>query len=181
MKTQVIEKELIGTSSPLEHPVPEAIFKGNKYWLEISHYAQRQDSQSAFGAASNEATARTSAVKYEDIEPSVSEEILGWWTGTITAIQDKTFMAELFDLDDRKSIVEMERRDVGEAQEGDIQIGARLVYSISRKQDQGGAKVESQLQFIPYYLWSTESELYIEKRMKELYEDDSAHLKDQLH
>jgi hypothetical protein len=127
--------------------------------------------------STNEAKSDNTKFAPIPFESSVHEEILGWWTGTITAIKDKTFMAELCDLEDRKSVMEMERRSVGEAQEGDIHLGARLVYSISRKEDLGGAKVEGQLQFLPPYLWSPGDDKYIEDRVKELYEDDSHYLK----
>lgn len=173
MKTEFVPRDKLDTKEASRALEPERIFRGQRWWKGISEGGQMQGSDSAIRGSANTTSPGKREYGFQDIKSSVQEEILGWWTGTITAIQRKTFTAEMIDLDNRQSIAEIERRAVGAAQQGDIQKGARFVYSVSRKDEPGGARTESALQFLPPYIWSDADERYVEKRVKELYQDDS--------
>jgi hypothetical protein len=173
MKTTFVPRDRLSTQEMSRVPEPEGMFRSQRLWKGISEGGQMQRSDSAIQGSANTASPGKREYGFENIQSSVQEEILGWWTGTVTAIQGKTFTAEIIDLDNRQSLTEIERRAVGAAQQGDIQKGARFVYSVSRKDEPGGARTESAFQFIPPYIWSEADASYVEKRVKELYKDDS--------
>lgn len=173
MKTEFVLRNKLGTQETSRVLEPEGILRGQRLWKGISEGGQMQRSDSAIRGSANTPSSGKREYGFQNSKSSVQEEILGWWTGTVTAIQRKTFTAEIIDLDNRQSIAEIERRAVGAAQQGDIQKGARFVYSVSRKDEPGGARTESAFQFLPPYIWSDTDERYVEKRVKELYQDYS--------
>jgi hypothetical protein len=121
---------------------------------------------------------RNATTSPKERESEISEEILAWWQGVVVKNFKDSFDAEMTDLEGRQNIVEIEKKSVGHSQQGNICTGARFVYSITRVDKPEGAVTSSSIQFLPPVIWTRSSEDYIEKRINELYEDDSTSFTD---